>query len=53
MVKRIIGESGRSEIDNDVSVGVRMLVGFLVDHSFILFDGLGGSVIVEQYARRR
>lgn len=49
----IIGVSGSSEMDSEVSVGISMLVGFLVDHCFILFDGLGGSVIVEQYARRR
>lgn len=53
MVAGIIGESGRSEIDREVSMGIRVLVGFLGDHCFILLEGFGGSVIVEQYARRR
>lgn len=48
-----MGVSGSSEMDSDMSVGIRVLVKFLVDHCFILFEGLGGSVIVEQYARRR
>lgn len=50
---RIIGESGRSEMDREVRIEIGVLVGFLVNHCFILFEGLGGSVIVEQYARRR
>lgn len=45
---RIIGESGRSRRDRRVSVGIKRLIGFLVDHCFILLGGLGGSVIVEQ-----
>lgn len=48
-----MGESGRSRIDREVSGGVRVLIGFLMVHCFILFDGFGGRVIVEQYARRR
>lgn len=53
MVVRIIGESGRRRMDKEVIGGVKVLVGFLMDHCFILFDELGGRVIVEQYARRR
>lgn len=48
-----MGVSGNSEVDSEVSMGIRALVGVLVDHCFILFEGLGGSVIVEQYAKRR
>lgn len=53
MVVSIIGVSGSSEVDSEVSVGIKVLVRVLVDHCFILFEGLGGSVIVEQYAKRR
>lgn len=49
----IIGERGRSRVDREVSMGIRVLVGFLVDHCFILFEEFGGRVTVEQYARRR
>lgn len=48
-----MGESGRSSKDGSVNTGIRLLIGFLVDHCFILFEELGGRVIVEQYARRR
>lgn len=48
-----MGASGSSETDNEVSVGIRVLVEVLAYHCFVLFDGLGGSVIVVQYARRR
>lgn len=48
MVARIIGESGKSVMDKEVSAGVRVAVGFLEDHCFILLDEFGGSVIVEQ-----
>ena len=48
-----MGESGRSDKDRRVSVGVRVFTGFLIDHCFILFEELGGRVIVEQYVKRR
>ena len=48
-----MGERGRRRIDREVSVAIDVLVGLLLYHCFMEFVVFGGSVIVEQYARRR
>lgn len=47
MAVKIIGDRGRSEIDREVRVAVRVLVDMLVCHCFMWLVVFGGSVIVE------
>lgn len=52
MVK-IVGARGRRRIDKEIRVEIGVFVGFLLYHCFMKFVVFGGSVIVEQYARRK
>lgn len=47
MEARIIGESGRSNIDEEVREAMIVFVGLLVCHCFIWAVEFGGRVIVE------
>lgn len=49
----IRGERGSKEIDRTVRIAVGVFGVVLMRQSFIWLDELGGSVIVEWYARRR
>lgn len=42
-----MGDRGRSEIDKEARVAVRVLVGLLICHCFMRLVEFGGSVIVE------
>ena len=52
MVK-IAGERGRRRTDREIKVAIGVPVDLLLYHCFMKFVVFGGSVIVEQYARRR
>lgn len=49
----ISGDMGSSEVDRTDKIAVEVFGVLLIRQSFIWLDELGGSVIVEWYARRR
>lgn len=49
----IRGDRGRSEVDRADKMAVGVFGVLLMRQSFMWLDELGGSVIVEWYARRR
>ena len=53
MAAKIGGSSGRINVDREVRVAVIVFVGLVKCQCFMWFMELGGSVIVEWYARRR
>lgn len=49
----IRGERGSKDVDRAIRIAVVVFDDLLVCHSFMWLEELGGSVIVEWYARRR